>query len=64
MSPTVFKSLPIRRITVGSRSLFLKFATETAAWKRYFLAEEEKEKFVKTMEHADVPPHTTTVIMM
>ena len=63
MANKVIASNTIKTIINGGRTITLKYATETDAWKRYSLATDVQENFTKAMEKADVPAGATTAIM-
>lgn len=50
-------------VTGGGRQINVKFANETDAWRRALLSQEQRDRFVKAMEKADVPPNAMTAII-
>lgn len=63
MPNKVISSAAIKTVQKGSKSLSIKYATQTDAWKRLFLAEDVQKKFADTVESSSVPEKAEIAIM-
>lgn len=63
MPNQVISSAAIKTIQKGSKSLSIKYATQTDAWKRLFLAENVQKDFADTVENSNVPEKADVAIM-
>lgn len=61
----ILNSVLIKKVvTSGGRQINVKFANETDTWRRTLLSQEIRDRFIKAMEKADVPPPNATTAIM
>ncbi|KAF1937745.1 hypothetical protein EJ02DRAFT_385082 [Clathrospora elynae] len=59
----VVSSSFIKKVANGGRSIDVKFATKTDAWKRTQLSQEVKDAFADAVQKADVPTGATAAVL-
>lgn len=63
MPNKVISSAAIKTVQKGSKSLNIRYATQTDAWKRLLLAESVQKDFVDAVESSKVPERAEIAIM-
>jgi hypothetical protein len=59
ISSTFIKTI----VSKAGSEVNIKYATQTATWKRFSLSPIIQQKFVEAVEKSDIPATATTVIM-
>ena len=65
MSAKLVASTSIKSVQADGKSITVKYATETTAWKRTFISQDLQTKFAQIVEnkHAQLPARTVMVAM-